>query len=94
MIAQFLKMNEALKSFRISLIVFSLYSTISAQEVDYDFEYITIEHGLSQNSVNCILKDSKGFMWFDRYDGYNFKIYRKHAFKANTLSNNRITAPS
>ena len=46
------------------------------------FERLSIEQGLSQNSVKCILQDNKGFMWFgtqdglNKYDGYNFTIYK------------------
>lgn len=45
------------------------------------FNSITIEDGLSQNTVYCILQDSKGFLWFgtqdglNQYDAYNFKIF-------------------
>ena len=46
------------------------------------FEHISVEEGLSEGSVYCIFQDSRGFLWFctqdglDRYDGYNFKVYR------------------
>ena len=46
------------------------------------FETITINDGLSQGMVNCILQDRYGFMWFatkdglNRYDGYHFIVYR------------------
>ncbi|MBZ0244201.1 MAG: hypothetical protein K8F24_13355, partial [Bacteroidales bacterium] len=55
-------------------------------------ENIQIEKGLSQNTVNCILQDSDGFMWFgtwdglNRYDGYEFLIYNKE----HGLSNENI----
>lgn len=45
-------------------------------------QHITVEDGLSQNSVNCILQDAHGFMWFatgdglDRYDGKGFVVYK------------------
>lgn len=48
---------------------------------EYDFKQIDIKAGLSNNSVNCMLKDCYGFMWFatengiNRYDGYSFKHY-------------------
>ena len=48
---------------------------------NYSSEDIKIVRGLSQNSVNCIWQDSKGFMWFgtwdglNRFDGLNFVIY-------------------
>lgn len=46
------------------------------------FEHLSIEHGLSQSTVSVILQDSFGFMWFgtddglNRYDGYQFRVYR------------------
>jgi signal transduction histidine kinase/ligand-binding sensor domain-containing protein/DNA-binding response OmpR family regulator len=61
----------------------------------YAFRTIDSNSGLSQNSVNAILQDSQGFMWFgtknglDRYDGLTFH----HFLKENgTLGNNYITA--
>jgi ligand-binding sensor domain-containing protein/sensor histidine kinase YesM len=42
-------------------------------------EYIRIEKGLSQNTVNCILEDKEGYIWagtwsgLNRFDGYTFK---------------------
>ena len=42
------------------------------------FKNITINDGLSQGSVYCILQDKNGYMWFgtndglNRYDGYSF----------------------
>ncbi len=44
---------------------------------------LTTRHGLPQNTVDCILKDSKGFMWFGtwnglcRFDAYNFNVFQK-----------------
>lgn len=60
------------------------------------FRHISIEDGLSQSSVNCILKDNRGLMWFgtqdglNRYDGYTFKIYRHQPKNPNSLSNSHI----
>lgn len=62
------------------------------------FKHITQDQGLSQNSVFCILQDSKGFMWFgtqdglNKYDGYNFKVYRPDPENPFSLSENNITA--
>ncbi|HYQ57070.1 MAG TPA: two-component regulator propeller domain-containing protein, partial [Draconibacterium sp.] len=44
--------------------------------------YLTTNDGLPQNMIDCILKDSKGFMWFGtwnglcRFDGYNFQTFQ------------------
>lgn len=60
--------------------------------------YLGIDKGLSNNSVRCIYQDHKGFMWFgsfdglNRYDGYDFKIYRKQLSDSNSLPHNYITA--
>ncbi len=46
------------------------------------FEHLSIEQGLSQSTVSVILQDGFGFMWFgtddglNRYDGYQFQVYR------------------
>ena len=52
-------------------------------------ENIKIEKGLSVNSVNCILQDTKGFMWFGTWDGLNkFDGYKFTVYKANEFENN------
>jgi signal transduction histidine kinase/ligand-binding sensor domain-containing protein/DNA-binding response OmpR family regulator len=55
-----------------------------------------IRQGLSNQSVRCIFKDSRGFMWFGthngltRYDGINFVNYENSPTDSNTLNNNYI----
>jgi signal transduction histidine kinase/ligand-binding sensor domain-containing protein/DNA-binding response OmpR family regulator len=52
-----------------------------AQPGSLNFRNITMEDGLSNNSVLSITQDSQGFMWFgtldglNRYDGYRIKVY-------------------
>jgi len=59
------------------------------QQGQYQFLHIRTSNGLSHNRINCIFKDSKGFMWFgtmsglNRYDGYKFRIF-KHSLKDST----------
>jgi two-component system sensor histidine kinase ChiS len=63
---------------------------------DVKFEHISLDEGLSQNTPKCILRDSKGFLWFgtrdglNRYDGYKFEIFRHDPENDNSLSNNNI----
>jgi len=67
-----------------------------AQFTDLKFSHFSIEDGLSQNTINCMLKDDKGFIWIgtqdglNRYDGYKFKIFRNEPSNTNSLSNNYI----
>ncbi|MBC8436108.1 MAG: hypothetical protein ISR57_09970 [Bacteroidales bacterium] len=35
-----------------------------SQSQEYKFRHITPKEGLSSNHVQCIAKDSRGFMWF------------------------------
>lgn len=56
------------------------------------FDHISLDQGLSQATVYCILQDSKGFMWFgtqdglNKYDGYAFKVYRTEDDNPKSLS--------
>jgi len=72
--------------------------SVQAQNKRFKFERISLDQGLSQSTVNCITQDKKGFMWFgtqdglNRYDGYDFKVYKHHPNDPNSLSNNQIYA--
>ena len=71
-------------------------SVVSAQKQPMKFEHLSSENGLSQNSVQCIVQDKTGFMWFgtyeglNRYDGYEFKIYKSEPGNPFSLSNNTV----
>ncbi len=60
------------------------------------FDHLTTDHGLANNIVWGIVQDNRGFMWFssfdglNRYDGYNFKIYKHDPKDPNSLSDNII----
>ena len=60
------------------------------------FEHLGIEQGLSQSTVTAILQDSFGFMWFgtddglNRYDGYQFTIFRHDPAEPTSLSQGGI----
>ncbi|MFD2571468.1 two-component regulator propeller domain-containing protein [Spirosoma soli] len=55
------------------------------QRIDNQFEHLSVKDGLSNNSVNCILQDREGFMWFgtndglNKYDGYTFTALQPDA---------------
>jgi len=68
-----------------------------AQQQSLQFQHFSTREGLSQINVNCIIQDSRGFMWIgtrnglNRYDGYTFITYRYEAKNDSSLSNNMIT---
>ena len=78
------------------MMIFHIPRILKAGGQDIKFEHISLEHGLSQNSVNCILQDSKGFMWFgtqdglNRYDGYRFIVYKHYLLDSTSLSDNFV----
>ena len=60
------------------------------------FENISTKEGLSQSSVNHILQDKNGFMWFatynglNKYDGHTFKVYQNDYTDSTSISSNDI----
>lgn len=66
-------------------------------ENKYYFQNLNIHDGLSQNTVNAILQDRKGFMWFgtkdglNRFDGHSFREYKYKFLNQYSLGNNFIT---
>lgn len=62
------------------------------------FSSLTLENGLSQNSVMAIGQDQQQLLWFgtkhglNRYDGYQFKTYKNNPKDTNSISSDEITA--
>lgn len=60
------------------------------------FNYLSVNNGLSQNSVTSILQDKKGFIWIgtwdglNRYDGFTVTTKRHESANKNSLSDNRV----
>lgn len=78
------------------LFIFNL--TVPGQTSNINFTSITSKEGLLSNSVNAILKDRQGLMWFatddglNRFDGTNFKVYRNFRGDTTSLRANEILA--
>ncbi len=73
----------------------------SAAAPEPEFAYLRgygVEQGLSQNSVNDILQDRDGFLWIatqdglNRFDGYDFVVFRAEADNPDSLSNSDVSA--
>ncbi len=62
------------------------------------FERLSFEDGLSNDVVHCMLQDSQGMMWFgaeeglNRFDGYQFTVYRSDPRNPGSISTNRVLA--
>jgi len=78
------------------LFVFVVFFVVNAQAEIYNFAHLDNTQGLSNNQINCILKDSRGFMWIgtnfglNRYDGYHVKVYKSIKNDSTSLIYNSI----
>ena len=63
---------------------------------DMKFKRIDTREGLSNSTVNTIIRDSRGYMWFgtgyglNRYDGYRMRTFFSYDKDTTSLRNNRI----
>jgi signal transduction histidine kinase/ligand-binding sensor domain-containing protein len=82
----------------LSMLLLLSVLTVWASPTSVRFERLSIEHGLSQNTVTSIKQDRKGFIWFgtqdglNRYDGYEFKVFRHDPQAPFSLSDNYVSA--
>ncbi len=83
------------KIIRISLLAL-LLPVISSAQNDRKFDRLSLEDGLSHGVILSILQDVRGFMWIgtedglNRYDGYNFVVYKANPANPHSLSHNDI----
>ncbi|KQS36778.1 hybrid sensor histidine kinase/response regulator transcription factor [Pedobacter sp. Leaf194] len=69
-----------------------------AQSPKLYFKHFTINDGLSQNTVFCMVQDKSDFIWvgtedgLNRFDGYDFTIYKHENRNRLSLSNSKINA--
>src|SRR5574344_116624 len=65
---------------------------------DVEFRRIEVKDGLSNSQVNCIFKDSRGFLWFgtasglNRYDGFRFKKFFTGNEEVHSIPSNNVSA--
>ena len=82
----------------ISIIIIIIQSyCVLCQDNVLKFKHLSVHDGLSQSWVRCIVQDSYGYMWFgtggngiNKYDGYNFTVYKNDVSDKNSLTNNLI----
>ncbi|OIN57195.1 hybrid sensor histidine kinase/response regulator transcription factor [Arsenicibacter rosenii] len=86
------------------LLVIFLFATLGipvyaqTDPVQFRFEHLTVNEGLSHSDAMAVVQDQQGFIWvatnkgIDRYDGYEIKPYLLPIDNENGLSNNRVRA--
>lgn len=81
---------------KIILLIVSITSLSFTFEDVYQFKNISLKDGLSQSTINAIIQDRYGYMWFgtqdglNRYDGYDFVVYRNDKNDPTSISDNWI----
>ncbi|WP_194767048.1 two-component regulator propeller domain-containing protein [Tamlana sp. I1] len=87
----FFKTFQLLLFFCISLNTFCYLS-----HAQYRVNQLSVNEGLSHSDVSGIVQDKSGFIWMgtnnglNRFNGYDFKIFKNDLYNDNSLTNNRI----
>lgn len=72
--------------------------SLQAQSLDAKFEHLGVRDGLSQSTAYSIFEDKLGFIWIgtddglNRYDGYEFMVFRNSPLNLKSLSNNSVNS--
>ena len=70
----------------------------TGQNSEYVFSHLNVNNGLSQNQINYIYRDHKGFVWFgtnaglNRFDGSSFEIFSSQNPVNGAIINNNVNA--
>lgn len=85
--------------FRLLWLIFTLALCLPySSHAQLKFKHLTINQGLSQNSVLCMWQDREGFVWIgtedglNRYDGYEFKHYKHDDRNKKSISSSFINS--
>jgi ligand-binding sensor domain-containing protein/serine phosphatase RsbU (regulator of sigma subunit) len=80
------------------LILLLLFLTETFSQQSDRMQLFSIEEGLSLSAITCVYQDSEGYLWIgtqdglNRYDGYNFEIFRRQPLDSSSLTDNFIRA--
>lgn len=81
---------------KILLILLVFLQGLIASGEELFFKSLTVNDGLTQHDVSCILQDSFGFIWIgtydglNRFDGFNVQNFSHKTNDVESLSSNRI----
>jgi two-component system sensor histidine kinase ChiS len=60
------------------------------------FHHLSVDDGLSENTIRATIEDKNGYMWFgcedglNKYDGYEFTVYRNDNIDTFTITSRNI----
>jgi len=80
----------------ISYLILTINVPAFSQAPNLKFIHITKEQGLSNNTIECIFQDTRGFMWIgtqdglNRYDGIKVTSYKNDPKDSSSISDNFI----
>ena len=80
----------------IFILVLAVIAPLHAASADYVFKILDARQGLTSSQINCIMKDSRGFVWFGtpaglyRYDGYIYKHFQCDSQDGSSLPDSYI----
>ncbi|MFN8207834.1 MAG: two-component regulator propeller domain-containing protein [Bacteroidales bacterium] len=84
----------------VSFLLFAgIHWCLVGQEIP-EAEFFSVQNGLSQSQVNCVMLDSYGYLWIgtqdglNRYDGITFQHYHYIPFDTSSLSSNYVRSLS
>jgi ligand-binding sensor domain-containing protein/serine phosphatase RsbU (regulator of sigma subunit) len=81
--------------FLLAILLF-LSSILSGQFPNYRIKLFDVKDGLTETVINCIMQDSRGYIWIgtndglNRYDGHSFYIFRNKLSDSTTICDNLI----
>ncbi len=91
------QLDQYLK-YKLGIFLILLCLIVNAQNDTYKFKSITTDNGLSTGTVNCVFKDSRGFIWIgtidglNLYDAYSIKTLKHDPKNPNSISGNIVTS--
>ncbi len=89
-------MLQALRHTIFIFLTVFLFETALCQHSEFRVTNFDETTGLQTSVINAMLKDSRGFLWFGtanglcRYDGYDFKTFRRISGDSNSLPGNYV----
>ncbi len=75
-----------------------IYVSANGQGTNIKFQHITTDDGLSTGTVDCVFKDSRGYLWLgtwnglNRYNAYSIELFEHDPKDPNSVAGGRVTS--